>query len=159
MDLDEKRTIETTRGILEYARDWDCDGAVRMFNARTIDRYKEMRSQHPDVDDYGVWFAFSNEQFEKGRKHAIEIGKFSPDDKITRHLHLNLFGTKESIASFYGFYEKRDEQISKECDPQEVYFYEYNNHECMISWNGDKDAISIIEHYWGKDVAGRIKRI
>lgn len=47
----------------------------------------------------------------------------------------------------------------KECDPQEVYFYEYNNHECMIAWDGDKEAYDLIVGYWGEEVAKTIKRI
>ena len=52
----------------------------------------------------------------------------------------------------------REKQIPTECDPQEVYFYEYNNHECMFAWDGDKEAVEIIIRHWGKDVAKSLKR-
>lgn len=48
--------------------------------------------------------------------------------------------------------------IAEECDPYEVYCYEYNNHECGISWDGDLGAISLIVDYWGANVAHTIRR-
>ena len=49
-------------------------------------------------------------------------------------------------------------KIRSECNPQEVYVYEYNNHECCIDWDGDLNAIRIIATVWGEDVARTIKR-
>lgn len=84
MDLDEKRTIETTRGILEYARDWDCDGAVRMFNARLLAAQQEYNDSVKAKNDAEV-------QMQLAKTQAIGqiIGSFS-----------DLFGTfgEENIA-------------------------------------------------------------
>jgi hypothetical protein len=52
---------------------------------------------------------------------------------------------------FFKFYDDSRAAIPKECDPQEVYFYEYNNHECMIAWDGDKEAYDLIVGYGGKN--------
>lgn len=41
---------------------------------------------------------------------------------------------------------------------REVYFYEYNNHECMIDWDGDLSAIRIIIDIWGVAIAEKITR-
>ena len=78
--------------------------------------------------------------------------------KITT-MKATIIGTRKGIDDFMYFYEERDKQIPKECDPQEVYFYEYNNHECCYGWEGDTPAYELIVNYFGEDVAKAIKRI
>lgn len=56
----------------------------------------------------------------------------------------------------YGSFDKMKEAVAKECDPQEVYFYEYNNYECMYS--DDDEAIGVIIDIFGVEVAKTIKR-
>lgn len=51
---EEIKTIETTKGILKYYRDFDNDGFIVMLNAKTINRYNEIKDQHPDAEKYGV---------------------------------------------------------------------------------------------------------
>lgn len=128
-----------------------------MLNAQTVKRYREIQDQHPDADECGVFFAFSNQQFSEGYKHLIELGHIKDGDKVL-HSVGGAFGTKEGLDKFFQFYEDRDKPIKAECDPQEIYFYEYNNHESMIAWDGDLEAIKIIISIWGADVARNIKR-
>lgn len=152
------QTIETTRGELKYYRDWsNYEGGIVMLNDQTIKRYREIQNAHPDADECGVFFAFSNQQFSEGYKHLIELGHIKDGDKVLRSVG-GAFGTKEGLDKFFKFYEDRDKPIREECDPQEVYFYEYNNHESMIAWDGDLEAIKIIISIWGADVARSIKR-
>lgn len=99
---------------VEYRRDWDCDGHIRIINAKTIDRYYQL--------------AYKN-------NHPVGI--------------YNMFKHFDAI----------NELIKTECNPQEVYFFEYNNHECMYSYEGDEPAIQLIIDYWGADVARTIVRI
>lgn len=68
------------------------------------------------------------------------------------------FGTDAGLDAFFNFYKESRSAIPRECDPQEVYFYEYNNYESMYAWDGDLEAIKIIISYWGADVAHNIKR-
>lgn len=157
MEEKDIRTIQTTRGELQYYRDWNCDGSICMVNPQTIKRYREIKDQHPDENKYGVFFAFSDKQFAEGKKKLEELGHLKEGEKIYRSGG-GLFGTKDGIKQFFDFYEERDNAIPKECDPQEVYFYEYNNHESMIAWDGDLEAIKLIIAYWGEDVARTIKR-
>jgi len=153
-------TIQTTKGELRYYRDWDnYEGGIVMLNPRTIDRYKQIKNEHPDTDEYGVFFAFSREQAAKGVKRLTELGKITDKTEIQYHPHVSgLYGTSEGITAFLEAYENRDKAIPQECDPQEVYFYEYNNHESMYAWDGDVEAIKLIIEYWGVDVARTIKR-
>lgn len=158
MEEKDIKVINTTKGELRYYRDWDnFDGGIVMMNAKTVKRYREIKDQHPDADECGVFFAFSNQQFSEGYKHLIELGHIKDGDKIIRGV-AGAFGTKEGLDKFYKFYEDRDTPIKQECDPQEVYFYEYNNRESMIAWDGDLEAIKIIIDIWGADVARKIIR-
>ncbi len=159
-NMEEKdiKVINTTKGELKYYRDWNnFDGGIVMINAQTVNRYREIKDQHPDADKCGVFFAFSNQQFNEGYKHLIELGHIKDGDKIVRGV-AGAFGTKEGLDKFFKFYEDRDTPIKEECDPQEVYFYEYNNHESMIAWDGDLEAIKIVIDIWGADVARKIIR-
>lgn len=151
-------TIKTTCGTLKYWRDWDCDGYIRMENPQTIDRYRELRyHSHPDCKEHHCFFAFSVKQFNEGYNKLVADGAIKEGDKICQAKH-GLYGTKAGIDSFYAAYDALDEKIKAECDPQEVYFYEYDNHEAMINWDGDEDAINIIISLWGLETAKKIKR-
>lgn len=68
-----------------------------------------------------------------------------------------LFGTKEGIEKFMGFYDKQTERIAAECDPQEVYNYEFDNHECSYT-NDDTEAIKLVCSYFGLERALTVKR-
>jgi hypothetical protein len=48
--------------------------------------------------------------------------------------------------------------IKRYCDPQEVYYQEYNNHECCYSCVGDAEAIGVVLDIWGEDIARSLKR-
>ena len=138
----EIETIKTSRGELRYYRDWDnAEGAIVMLNPQTIERYKAIKETHPDADAIGVFFAFSDKQFNENRQKLIDLGTLAPDAKIKYHPSISgLYGTDESIGNFLAAYDDRAKLIPKECDPQEVYFYEWNNHETMYSWDGDAEA-------------------
>lgn len=158
MDKKEIISIQTTKGELRYFRDWEnWDGGINMINPVTVKRYREIKDTHPDAQKCGVFFAFSDKQFKEGYQELIENGHIKEGDKVVS-FGGGGYGTRAGIEEFIGFYEKNTERIKEECDPQEVYFYEYNNHESMIAWDGDLEAIKIIIDIWGADVARKIKR-
>ena len=156
----EIKTINTSRGELRYYRDWDnAEGAIVMLNPQTIDRYNAIKETHPDADAIGVFFAFSDKQFNENRQKLIDLGTLAPDAKIKYHPSISgLYGTDESIGRFLAAYDDRAKLIPEECDPQEVYFYEWNNHETMYSWDGDAEAIKIILEYFGMEAAMSLTR-
>ena len=158
MEQNDIKTVKTTRGELQYYRDWDrYEGGIVMVNPQTVKRYREIQDEHPDADKCGVFFAFSNEQFGEGYRRLVDLGHIKDGDKVLRG-PAGAFGTKAGFDKFFGFYDEREKKVKDECDPQEVYFYEYNNHECMIAWDGDLEAIKIIIDIWGAGVARNIKR-
>lgn len=154
----EIKTVQTTRGTLEYFRNWDNEGSVDMINPQTIRRYIEITNEHPNTDDYDCFFAFGTEQFERGYNNLVAKGKIKDGDKLAGTSY-GLYGKREKIMDYLGFYDRSLSRIKDECDPQEVYFYEYNNHECMLSWDGDEEAINKVIGHFGLDVARTITRI
>ena len=142
---------------LIITQDWEeTEGALRWQNAKTIERYKELTkaSTEYDTEKSEIFFAFTNAQFDEAVKRLRLEGK-----KIYRVGGLSGgFGTDEGIRRYYAFLAECDRKITEECVPQEVYCYEFNNHECMISWEGDKGAIMAVAYYWGWEAARRIER-
>ena len=111
--MQEIKSIETTKGTLNYYRDCDNDGFVVMLNAQTINRYKEIKNQHPDADKSGVFWAFNNEQFQRGYKNLVNKGIIKDGDKLCGG-PAGIIGTRKGIDEFMYFYEERDKQIPKE---------------------------------------------
>lgn len=67
--------INTTKGELRYYRDWDnYEGGIVMMNAQTVKRYREIKDQHPDADECGVFFAFSNQHSVRGTSVLSSLG-------------------------------------------------------------------------------------
>lgn len=53
----------------EFESNWDSESPISYKNARTLKRYKELCNQRYEVDvkKFDCFFAFSNEQFAKGK--------------------------------------------------------------------------------------------
>lgn len=111
--------------------------------------YSEIKNRQPVLVE--CFFAFSNSQFEEGVKKAGIEGK-----KIYR-AEGGLFGTQEGIKQLYDYYENLDKEIAKKCDPQEVYDYEFTNHECSYV-GSDTEAIRIVAATFGDEKASTVNR-
>lgn len=137
----------------------DSYGMMTWKNARTLDRYRELSSQHPDDKEYGVFFAFGNKQFSEGVKKLISRGyiKEGEEERIAGYGG-GLYGLPSELVRFMDFYKDKRKRIASECDPQEVYCYEFNNFECCIAYDGDLNAIRLIADIWGVDAARTIIR-
>lgn len=111
--------------------------------------YTLLKDQQPELVD--CFFAFSNKQFDEAIiKHNLQ------DKKILR-ADGGLFGTKEGIQKLYDDYEAISQQITETCDPQEVYAYEFDNHECSYVGD-DEEAIKLVVSYFGDEKAKEVKR-
>jgi len=111
--------------------------------------YQEIIKQQPDLE--GCFFTFSNEQFKEGIQNKQLEGK-----KLYDGGH-GLFGTKEGIEKLLAFYDNLSKRIAEKCDPQEVYNYEFANHECSLV-NDDEEAIKIVISYFGNERSRSVKR-
>lgn len=136
--------------------DWEREGALVVKPCTTIARYKQLKEEPQNKEYKGVFWAFDQKQFDDGCervKHLLAEG-----EKIIR-FGGGGYGVKKYVDAMFDEYKKARERIAQECDPQEVYCYEYNNHECMYSiGEGDMPAIEYIINTFGEDVARKIER-
>ena len=111
--------------------------------------YEQIKNQHPVM--IGCFFAFSNTQFAEGVKEKGLEGQKLYDGGA------GLYGTKEGIQQFLNFYNAVNKEVAEQCKPQDVYDYEFNNHECGYT-NDDMEAIKIVVCIFGDERAKEVKR-
>ena len=151
-----KYDLQEANGV-KYYQDWErTEGSICMVEPKTMKRFRELNSSHPNSDHYGVFFAFGTEQFEEGRNRLIEKGYIKEGEKVC-DAGMGMYGTESEIDRYLDFYKERARKIKEECNPQEVYFYEWNNHECMFT--NDDDALECIVSTFGAEVAHTIHRV
>jgi len=114
-----------------------------------MSKYNKLLNEHPVLKD--AFFAFSDKAFAESLKER----KLNKEDIYKGGS--GLYGTKEGINAVYKFYEDRTARIAKECTPQEVYDYEYDNHECEYT-EDDTDAITIVVDIFGSDRSEEVNR-
>lgn len=114
-----------------------------------MSKYTEIRSKEPEC--WECFFAFSQSQFDEGVKNANIEGR-----KLLRGFG-GLIGTKEGINKFMGFYDAQSEEIARECNAQDVYDYEFDNHECGCTCD-DEECIKIVLDYFGIEKTKEVKR-
>ena len=111
--------------------------------------YYQLKEKHPQLVD--CFFAFSKSQYSEAiEKHNLKEKKICKADG-------GLFGTQEGIQKLYDDYEAISKEITEKCDPQEVYDYEFTNHECSYVGD-DEEAIKIVVSYFGDERAKEVKR-
>ena len=106
-----------------------------------------------DVSKFRCFFAFSQEQLEQGQRSI----KLKPNEKLVS-FGGGGFGVEDGVNKYFAHLNEVQNRIRTECDPQEVYCYEFNNYESFIAFDGDVDAIRLIAAIWGQEAASRIKR-
>lgn len=147
----ENTTTHTANGVTYY-QDWEQEGHIVIINPQTTALYHQLKyEQQPPAGEY--FWAFDIEQFKRQIKD-----KHLEDKKLYR-VGYSLYGTHEGIEALEAYYTGVKERIRTECNPQEVYLYECNNHEYMYNWDGDEEALLVIIRYWGEDVARTIHRV
>lgn len=114
--------------------------------------YWEIRECQPELHE--CFFAFNNEQFDEGKKKA----NISEDKKIySSSRYSGLYGTKEGLEQFFADLNAIIARIPKECDPQDVYDEEFDNHECGYVCD-DTEAIELVVAFFGEERAKTVRR-
>lgn len=139
----------------EVRQNWENDGMLVWKNAKTLNRYQELcrERDETDVSKFRCFFAFSQEQLEQGQRSI----KLKPNEKLVS-FGGGGFGVEDGVNKYFAHLNEVQNRIRTECDPQEVYCYEFNNYESAIAFDGDVDAIRLIAAIWGQEAASRIKR-
>lgn len=133
---------------------WDNDGVLFFENDKTMDLYKKLKYDLASKTYEGMFFAFSKEDFYRGYDKIKHLLKVMPDgslEKVVRMGDTGGFCTHAAWEEWKKDIKEADERIKNECDPYEVYCYEYNNHEGCINYDGDEDALLIVYEYWGRE--------
>lgn len=133
-------------------RDWSRDGFLIIEGAKTLETYEKLKYHNlPDASDFNCFWAFSKDQYSQGMESCgIKAGE------LVVHAGMGLFGRPDDLHSFDDAIEARHAQIRETCDPQEAYYFEWNNHESM--YTDDTNAFSVIRSIWG-DRAENIRRL
>lgn len=140
----------------EFLQDPEYDGMMTWKNAKTLKRYKELCRERDTVNitRFDCFFAFNGRQFAEGKRTIRPLN----DGEELINFGGGGYGTKDGVKRLFKFYEDIEQRISRECDPQEVYCYEFNNHESCIAYDGDIEAIRLVARIWGVETAKTIKR-
>lgn len=134
---------------------WEREGALEIKPCTTIERYRQLKDEPINKSYKGVFFAFDEKQFKEGKERVKHL--LSEGEKIIS-FGGGGYGVRKYVDAMFEEYANARKRIANECDPQEVYVYEYNNYECMYSFSGDLDAIECIIRTFGEDVARKIVR-
>lgn len=102
-------------------------------------KYTEAKKFNPSMKE--CFFAFGNEQFTEGKAKNI------PEGKKVLSASLGLYGTDEGIKGFFDELAALRARIIENCDPQDVYNYEFGNHECAYTGD-DTEALDIVTDYF-----------
>lgn len=101
----------------------------------------------------------------KGVKYRIlDSGAISMIRPATSKLYWQIrYGNDKRVCNIEDWlarWEKKKELIKENCKPQEVYFVEYNNLECMLDFDGDEEAWNDVVDIFGEERCKKeIKRI
>ena len=139
----------------EFEQNPEYDGMIAWRHAKTLKRYRELRKEQTemDVSKYRCFFAFSREQLVQGQK---SIGLKEGERLVS--FGCGGYGTAEGVRQMFARLEEIESLIRAECDPQEVYCYEFNNHESFLAFDGDVDAIRLVKGIFGLETALKVKR-
>lgn len=123
----------------------------------TVNRYIKIRNEFDKTDRPYLFFAFSNQQFAEGKRKLEQNGWLADGDKIY-HMGAGGYTTERGIKEWEKAVAEKDNKIRTECNPQDVYDYEHDNHESSISWDGDLEAIRIVDSIFGEEAAKGVRR-
>ena len=123
----------------------------------TVQRYIQIRNEFDNTERPYLFFAFSNKHFEEGKKKLEKNGWWKEGEKIY-HMGAGGFSTERGIKEWEKAIAEKDRKIKTECNPQDVYNYEHNNHESSIDWEGDLEPIRIVDNIFGTETAKTIRR-
>lgn len=103
-------------------------------------KYKEL-AYDTQCDCDGVFFAFSEKQFSEGLE---ELGVARGDVYSCGY---GMYATNEGATAWINFYTDLRERIKRECTPEEIFKFEFWNHECGYTYDIE-DALEIVQGYF-----------
>ena len=136
------------------------DGHLIIDGAKTLGRYKELTSRFNKCDSKVFEMVCGYDAKDvKSAKKAFEkkVRKLGKGEYLT-YFGCGAFATKEGYTKGKEYVNATCDMISRECDQQEVYYYEYIAL-MTIEENCDKYAFGVVKEYFGSEVAKTVKRL
>jgi len=134
----------------QVKQNWENDGVLQITGAETLVRYGELKERQHNIPvrEFGIFFAFSNEQFKEGYNDLVKRGLIQDGDRVCG-FGAGAYGLRDGMKRWVEEANGLDAKIASECDPYEVYCYEYNNFECCIDYDGDERAVKEVLRLFG----------
>ena len=107
-----------------------------------MSNYKKFLDKISSYHCNGIFYAFSNEQFEKGMKAC----GYDENTKLVKD-GMGGYGTREAFDERHKFYSSVEEEIRQNCTPDEIFEFEYWNHECGYTYDYS-EALEIVRSYF-----------
>jgi hypothetical protein len=117
---------------------------------KTTATYVKIKEIYPPMNR--CFFAFNKQQFDEGKTQS---GIMSGEKIYSAAA--GLYGTDDGLSAYMKGIDGILTRIPKECDPQDVYEYEFDNHECHFI-HDDTSAIKLVTAYFGEEVAKTVNR-
>ena len=105
-----------------------------------MSKYYELTEEFSKIKVEGIFFAFGQKQFDENKKCIPEGEKIYGTD-------FGMYGTKTGFKAYTAAQKAVEEKIKAECTAQEIYEYEYANHECDYTGD-DEEAFDIVLGYF-----------
>lgn len=136
--------------MIQVMTDWSNDGCLRYTGAETLDLYHSLNDEiyRQPLTDIGMFFAFDTKGVNEGIDTLRKRGLLKEGEKIFNY-GCGCFGIEGSFEKRLEFINERKRRMIEECDPYEVYVYEYNNFECCIDYDGDQRAVEAVLGIYG----------
>jgi hypothetical protein len=102
--------------------------------------YQQIKDDWYTSNHEEIFFAFSNDQYKEGKARM-------PEGAQIYRGPAGMFGTDKGFTDWKAASKANDQRVIDECTPEEVYRYEYSNHECGFTCD-DTEAVDIVLQYW-----------
>lgn len=126
-----------------------------MKKEERIAKYCELKKKWNSKNYVGTFYAIDEDDKKNGIKKILSLRNGNEElVQYTKHL----FGWKRYLDEMVDKKYAIRNMIVSECNPQDVYDYEYKQNNCKIDPCGDVEAIKTIINIFGVEIANKIKR-
>lgn len=117
--------------------------------------YKELKEKARTMPLNGIFFAFDNKQFIDGcikcgyLKQGQTMEDFKKSDIKLVTIGGGGYGSEQAVENMHKQYEQIDNEIRQQCNPDDIFRYEFWNYECGYTMDYE-DALKATRHYFPK---------
>ena len=110
-----------------------------------MSKYTELKEKYSSYHNDGIEYVFGQDQWQDYLKRH-NLTKEQAEATLISDGYGGI-GTKEAFKARHDYFESIEKEISKQCNPDEIFEHEYWNHEC--GYTGDwSEALNITQCYF-----------